>query len=107
MLARLGSPSRSALAAAAVLILFVAFCAGRATVRRPGLPVVPGPLRVIDGVGVGFAHSQAGADAAAAHYLLEIERAMDTLDAAADIDSRIARRDETARRARSRSRRRR
>jgi type II secretory pathway component GspD/PulD (secretin) len=42
---------------------------------------VPGPLRVIDGVSVGFVHSEAGAEAAAAHYLVEIERAMDTLDA--------------------------
>jgi len=42
---------------------------------------VPGPARVIDGVGVGFAHTPAGADAAGAHDLLEIERAMDTLNA--------------------------
>lgn len=66
---------------ATVLILFVAFLAGRLTVAGGEGAVVPGPLRVIDGVSVGFAHSQAGADAAAAHYLLEIERAMDTLDA--------------------------
>jgi hypothetical protein len=72
---------RSALAVATVLILFVAFLAGRSTVAGGEGPVVPGPLRVIDGVSVGFAHSEAGADAAAAHYLLEIERAMDTLDA--------------------------
>jgi hypothetical protein len=32
------------------------------------------------GVGVGFAHGQVGAEAAAAHYLLELERAIDTLD---------------------------
>ena len=81
MLAQIRVASRSALVVAAVLILFVAFLAGRSTVSRGEGPVVPGPLRVIDGVSVGFADSQAGADAAAAHYLLEIERAMDTLDA--------------------------
>ena len=43
--------------------------------------MVPGPTRLVSGVGVGFAHSEAGAEAAAAHYLLELERAMDTLDA--------------------------
>jgi hypothetical protein len=81
MLAQTRVAPRSARVVAAVLILFVAFLAGRSTVSRGEGPVVPGPLRVIDGVSVGFAHSQAGADAAAAHYLLEIERAMDTLDA--------------------------
>ena len=82
MLAQTRVAPRSALAVAAVLILFIAFLAGRSTVAGGEAPVVPGPLRVIDGVSVGFAHSEAGADAAAAHYLLEIERAMDTLDAA-------------------------
>jgi hypothetical protein len=43
--------------------------------------VVPGPYRVVDGVTVGFAHSEAGAEAAAAHDLLELERAMDSLSA--------------------------
>jgi hypothetical protein len=74
--------TRSALAVATVLMLCVAFLVGRSTVAGGEAPVVPGPLRVIDGVSVGFVHSEAGAEAAAAHYLLEIERAMDTLDAA-------------------------
>ena len=46
-------------------------------------PVGPGPRQFVKGVGVGFAHSEAGAEAAAAHYLLELERAIDTLDASA------------------------
>ena len=71
---------RSAAAVATSLTLVVAFLAGRSTVAARPVPVVPGPLRVIDGVSVGFTHSEAGAQAAAAHYLLEIERAMDTLD---------------------------
>ena len=72
---------RASLAVATVLILS---SLSLSDARRPevGTPrQVPGPLRVIDGVSVGFVHSEAGADAAAAHYLLEIERAMDTLDA--------------------------
>ena len=44
-------------------------------------PVVPGPYRIVDGVTVGFAHTEAGAEAAAAHDLLELERAMDSLSA--------------------------
>jgi hypothetical protein len=72
---------RASLAVATVLILSIAFFAGRSTVAGREAPVVPGPLRVTDGVSVGFVHSEAGAEAAAAHYLLEIERAMDTLDA--------------------------
>jgi len=58
----------------------IAFLAGRATMDGGGAPVVPGPLRVVDGVGVGFTHSELGAEGAAAHYLLELERAIDTLD---------------------------
>ena len=72
---------RVALGAAFVVLVSIAFLAGRATMAGGSAPVVPGPLRVVDGVGVGFAHSEAGAEAAAAHYLLELERAMDTLDA--------------------------
>jgi|SRR5450755_1441094 hypothetical protein len=71
---------RSAIALATALALFIAFVAGRATVAAGPGPVVPGPFRVIDGVSVGFTDREGGAEAAAAHYLLEIERAMDTLD---------------------------
>src|ERR1700678_562344 len=71
---------RSAIPAATLLALFIAFFIGRVTVAARPAPVVPGPFRVIDGVSVGFTHTEAGAQAAAAHYLLEIERAMDTLD---------------------------
>jgi hypothetical protein len=71
---------RSAVAGATALILFIAFLSGRATVAAQPAAAAPGPLRVIDGVSVGFTRSEAGAEAAGAHYLLEIERAMDTLD---------------------------
>jgi len=71
---------RSAVAAATALVLFIAFLTGRATLAARPAPVVPGPSRVIDGVSVGFTDSEPGSEAAAAHYLLEIERAMDTLD---------------------------
>jgi hypothetical protein len=82
MLTQPRTAARAAIAAAAALILVIAFLAGRATTnsvrtRPPGA----GPMRTVDGVTLGFARSQAGADAAAAHYLLEIERAMDTLSA--------------------------
>ena len=80
MLTQTRALPRAAIAVATALTLLVAFIAGRATVAARPAPVVPGPFRVTDGVSVGFTHSQAGADAAAAHYLLEIERAMDTLD---------------------------
>jgi hypothetical protein len=72
---------RSAIAVACVLIVSTAFLAGRATVAGGTRPVVPGPYRVVDGVTVGFAHTEAGAEAAAAHDLLELERAMDSLSA--------------------------
>lgn len=68
-------------AVVAVIALAVAFVAGRATVdtgRRPA-PVLPGPYREVDGITLGFTHSELGAEAAGAHYLLELERAMDTL----------------------------
>jgi hypothetical protein len=68
------------IAVATVLVIAIAFVAGRATAPRETPPVVPGPDRLVDGVGVGFAHSEAGAEAAAAHYVLELERAMDALD---------------------------
>jgi hypothetical protein len=80
MLTRTRVALRAAIAAATIVALLVVFLAGRATVAARPAPVVPGPFRVIDGVSLGFAHSEAGAAAAAAHYLLEIERAMDTLD---------------------------
>ena len=81
MLAHTRVAPRSALLLASLLGLAVAFIAGRATITGKTPPVVPGPARVVDGVSVGFAHSEAGAEAAGAHYLLELERAMDTLDA--------------------------
>ncbi|MHB8659383.1 MAG: hypothetical protein ACYC91_15810 [Solirubrobacteraceae bacterium] len=80
MLSQTRVAPRLVLAGAACLILSIAFLAGRATVAGGPPPVVPGPNRLVDGVSVGFAHSEAGAEAAAAHYLLELERAMDTLD---------------------------
>jgi hypothetical protein len=76
--ARIGT--RVALGAAVAVLVSIAFLAGRATMDGGGPPVVPGPLRVVDGVGVGFTHSELGAEGAAAHYLLELERAIDTLD---------------------------
>jgi hypothetical protein len=69
-----------ALAVLSIVLLAVAFAAGRATaIGGYGKSVVPGPYRITDGVTFGFAHTEAGAEAAAAHYLLEIERAMDSL----------------------------
>jgi hypothetical protein len=73
---------RLALMAGAAALLVVVFVLGRATAGGGSSPVVPGPDRVVTGVGVGFARSEAGAEAAAAHYLLELERAIDTLDVA-------------------------
>ena len=80
MLAQPRIASRLATAVAAVLLVGLAFVVGRATTGHRKPPVVPGPDRLVDGVSVGFARSRAGAEAAAAHYLLELERAMDTLD---------------------------
>jgi hypothetical protein len=71
---------RAVLTALAAVAAAPVFAAGRATVNSAAVPVVPGPSRVVDGVGVGFAHSRSGALAAGAHSLLEIERAMDTLN---------------------------
>jgi hypothetical protein len=71
---------RLVLLAASVVAIAVAFVVGGATAGGGDGPVGPGPNRLVQGVGVGFAHSQAGAGAAAAHYLLELERAIDTLD---------------------------
>lgn len=70
---------RSAIAAACILIISTAFLAGRATSSSGTPSVVPGPYRAVEGVTFGFAHTEVGAEAAAAHYLLELERAMDTL----------------------------
>lgn len=75
-IARRVAPTTLACLAAALV-----FVAGRATVSGPAAPVVPGPTRVVDGVSVGYAHTRSGALAASAHSLLEIERAMDTLNA--------------------------
>ena len=81
MLAEHRVAARSALVVACVVIVSIAFLAGRATVAGAERPVVPGPYRLVDGVTVGFAHTEAGAEAAAAHDLLELERAMDSLSA--------------------------
>jgi len=71
--------TRAAAVTAAALLLIVAFFAGRATVAKPSPLVVSGPLRTVDGITLGYQHTETGAAAAAAHYLLELERAMDTL----------------------------
>jgi hypothetical protein len=71
--------ARGVAATAAVVLLIVAFLAGRATVSVPMPPVVAGPLQAVDGVMLGYEHTELGATAAGAHYLLELERAMDTL----------------------------
>jgi hypothetical protein len=81
MLAEPRVPARSALVAACAAIVVITFVAGRATVAGGTRPVLPGPYRVINGVTIGFAHTEAGAEAAAAHDLLELERAMDSLNA--------------------------
>jgi hypothetical protein len=81
MLAQSRAAARSALVVAFVAIVSITFLAGRATVAGGARPVVPGPYRVVDGVTVGFAHTEPGAEAAAAHDLLELERAMDSLSA--------------------------
>jgi hypothetical protein len=70
---------RLALIAGAAVLVAVVFVLGRATAGGGSSPVVPGPDRVVRGVGVGFARSEPGAEAAGAHYLLELERAIDTL----------------------------
>jgi hypothetical protein len=72
---------RLALLAASLAAISIVFVAGRATAGGAPAPVGPGPRQFVKGVGVGFAHSEAGAEAAAAHYLLELERAIDTLNA--------------------------
>jgi hypothetical protein len=83
MLAPRRSASSTALALISLVFLAVAFAAGRATASGGGMkPVGPGPYRMVDGVTLGFAHTEVGATAAAAHYLLEIERAMDSLSVA-------------------------
>jgi hypothetical protein len=79
MLAESRVAARSALVVVCVVIVAIVFLAGRATGGAGTRPVGPGPYRVVDGVTVGFAHTEAGAEAAAAHDLLELERAMDTL----------------------------
>lgn len=79
MLAEYRIAPRAAIAVAALLTILIAFLAGRSTVAGGQPPVVPGPSRVVDGVSVGFAHTEAGAETAAAHYLLELERGLDTL----------------------------
>jgi hypothetical protein len=73
---------RLALMAGAAVLLVIVFVLGRATPGGGSSPVVPGPDRAVMGVGVGFARSEVGAEAAGAHYLLELERAIDTLEVA-------------------------
>jgi hypothetical protein len=73
---------RSILALAAVLALVVAFVVGHSTAGGgPSTAATPGPFHSVNGVTVGFDHTPSGAESAAAHYLLEIERAMDSLSA--------------------------
>ncbi|MGI8558969.1 MAG: hypothetical protein ACR2ND_11805 [Solirubrobacteraceae bacterium] len=82
MLTEPSNAIRSAIALAGVLILAAVFLAGRSTTSGAlATTGWPGPFRTVDGVTVGFHDTQAGADAAASHYLLEIERAMDSLSA--------------------------
>jgi len=73
---------RLALTAGAAGLLVIVFVLGRVTAGGGSSSVVPGPDRVVTGVGVGFARSEVGAEAAAAHDLLELERAIDTLEVA-------------------------
>lgn len=87
MLTQRKSASNFAIAAICIVSLAVAFAAGRATASGGGVkPAGPGPYRITDGVTLGFVHTEAGAAAAAAHYLLEIERAMDSLSVARTIE---------------------
>jgi hypothetical protein len=79
MLAEQRVATRAALVVACAVIGSITFLAGRATVAGGRRPVVSGPYRIVDGVSVGFAHTEVGAEAAAAHDLLELERAMDSL----------------------------
>jgi hypothetical protein len=74
--------TRLALMAGAAVLLVIVFVLGRATAGGGSSQVVPGPHQLVKGVGIGFAHSEVGAEAAGAHYLLELERAIDTLDGA-------------------------
>jgi hypothetical protein len=65
------------IALAAVVLLVVSFVIGRSTAPSSGgsatrvvnAPGGPGPTRVVNGVPVGYAHTQAGAVAAATNYL--------------------------------------
>jgi hypothetical protein len=70
---------RLALMVGTAVVVVIVFVLGRATAGGGSSPVLPGPDRVVGGVGVGFSRSEAGAEAAGAHYLLELERAIDTL----------------------------
>jgi hypothetical protein len=71
---------RAVLAGVVLALVVVAFLAGHGSAggRAPRL-VVPGPSRTVSGITVGFADTRSGANAAAAHYLLELERAIDAL----------------------------
>jgi hypothetical protein len=70
-------------ALAALVLLVVGFSAGRASVPgvRPGTvndyagpgPNGPGPTRTVNGVPLGYAHTQAGAVAAATNFLMVVD----------------------------------
>lgn len=62
-----------------IALLIAAFISGQAVAGTPSNATL-GPFTKRQGISMGFARSEPGAEAAAAHYLLEIERAMDSLD---------------------------
>jgi hypothetical protein len=76
-----GTSNRWLVAGLVALVAAASFVVARVTVSAGAHSLVPGPRREIRGVTFGFARTRPGAEAAAAHSLLEIERAMDTLDA--------------------------
>jgi hypothetical protein len=79
MLAERTLATRLALVVVALVLFWLGFAASRATIQHVPAAIVPGPTRQVGGVTVGFARTEVGAEAAAAHYLLELERAMDSL----------------------------
>ena len=73
---------RAAFVVLSLLGLVAVFLLGRSTTAATSREVPPGPTQIADGITLGFADKEVGADAAAAQYLLELERAIDTLDPA-------------------------